>query len=239
MGIFAARIYGDPAAGLRVIDEILQSYTELIANPAAAEDPAKRHAMGQIHTLLQGVLEARDKVLVKLNVGPGDLDADVAGGALTARVIHTDLERTGWFDSSEPDLDRLHENVVWGMRGNFVDIPTDCPQRDERLAWTGDMAFAREAWPAIERHLAWEKRLFRRPFGPRGLPPAVRERLFRPFSGAGRSGGTGLGLSIARDLLRGHGGDIELGRTGEDGTAFRLTLPMDTAERGPSIAVHG
>ncbi|WP_424447073.1 family 78 glycoside hydrolase catalytic domain [Microbacterium arborescens] len=76
---------------------------------------------------------------VEVEGWPGDLDADVAAGALTARVIHTDLERTGWFDSSEPDLDRLHENVVWGMRGNFVDIPTDCPQRDERLGWTGDI----------------------------------------------------------------------------------------------------
>lgn len=69
----------------------------------------------------------------------GDLDADAAAGALVARVLHTDLERTGWFGSSDPDLDRLHENVVWGMRGNFLDVPTDCPQRDERLGWTGDI----------------------------------------------------------------------------------------------------
>ena len=58
---------------------------------------------------------------------------------VVARVYHTDMERTGWFDSSDPDLNRLHENVVWSMRGNFVDIPTDCPQRDERLGWTGDI----------------------------------------------------------------------------------------------------
>ncbi len=38
-----------------------------------------------------------------------------------------------------PDLNRLHENVVWSMRDNFVDVPTDCPQRDERLGWTGDL----------------------------------------------------------------------------------------------------
>jgi len=63
------------AAGLKVIDQILQSYTELIANPASFADPAKRHAMGQVQTLLQGVLEARGKVLVKLNVGGDDLDA--------------------------------------------------------------------------------------------------------------------------------------------------------------------
>ena len=62
------------AAGLRIIDTLLTSYTELIANPAAAADDKKRHAMGQIYTLLQGVLEARGKVLVKLNVGTEALD---------------------------------------------------------------------------------------------------------------------------------------------------------------------
>jgi ATP phosphoribosyltransferase len=63
------------AAGLRIIDTLVTSYTELIANPAAFADPEKAHAMRQIHTLLQGVLDARGKVLVKMNV-PGDaLDA--------------------------------------------------------------------------------------------------------------------------------------------------------------------
>jgi ATP phosphoribosyltransferase len=56
------------AAGLRVIDTILTSHTELIANPVSAADPRKRHAMGQILTLLLGTLEARGKVMVKLNV---------------------------------------------------------------------------------------------------------------------------------------------------------------------------
>jgi ATP phosphoribosyltransferase len=62
------------AAGLRIIETLLVSYTELIANPAAAADPAKRHAMEQIMTLLQGTLEARGKVLVKLNVSADELD---------------------------------------------------------------------------------------------------------------------------------------------------------------------
>ena len=66
------------AAGLRIIHTLLTSYTELIANPSAAADPEKRHAMGQIYTLLQGVLEARGKVLVKLNVG-ADALGDVIG----------------------------------------------------------------------------------------------------------------------------------------------------------------
>ena len=63
------------AAGLKIIGEVLTSYTELIANPEAAADPEKRHAMDQIRTLLDGVMEARGKVLVKLNVSERDLDA--------------------------------------------------------------------------------------------------------------------------------------------------------------------
>ena len=57
-----------------------------------------------------------------------------------------------------------------------------------------------------------------------GVPDRVLPRLFQPFGGAG-PGGTGLGLAVARDLARGHGGELELLRTGPEGTAFRLTLP--------------
>lgn len=67
---------------------------------------------------------------------PGELTVD----DLEAVVVHSDLRRTGTFRCSEPLLDQLHRNVVWGFRGNAVDLPTDCPQRDERLGWTGDLA---------------------------------------------------------------------------------------------------
>lgn len=66
-------------------------------------------------------------------------DRPPAPGQVVAEVMHSDMRRTGWFRSSDPLLQRLHDNVVWSMRGNFVDIPTDCPQRDERLGWTGDL----------------------------------------------------------------------------------------------------
>jgi ATP phosphoribosyltransferase len=61
------------AAGLKIVQTLLVSHTELIANPASAADPGKRHAMEQLLTLLQGVLEARGKVLVKLNVAADQL----------------------------------------------------------------------------------------------------------------------------------------------------------------------
>jgi alpha-L-rhamnosidase len=69
---------------------------------------------------------------------PGGLGGLDDFGAV-AMVYHSDLERAGWFYCSDELLTRLHDNVVRGMRGNFVDVPTDCPQRDERLGWTGDI----------------------------------------------------------------------------------------------------
>ncbi len=66
------------AAGLRILDEILVSYTEVVANKAAYADPAKRHAMGQLMTLLNGTLDARGRVLVKMNVGTDEIGAVLA-----------------------------------------------------------------------------------------------------------------------------------------------------------------
>lgn len=66
---------------------------------------------------------------------PGELSTD----QVEAVVVHSDMERSGWFECSDPLVNQLHENAVWSMRGNFLDVPTDCPQRDERLGWTGDL----------------------------------------------------------------------------------------------------
>lgn len=66
-------------------------------------------------------------------------EGELSPSDICAVVIHSDLERAGWFECSDPLLNQLHKNVVWGMRGNFVDVPTDCPQRNERLGWTGDI----------------------------------------------------------------------------------------------------
>ncbi len=65
---------------------------------------------------------------------PGEPDLS----AFTGVVIHSDLAQTNSFSCSHPLLNRLQSNILWGQKGNFVDIPTDCPQRDERLGWTGD-----------------------------------------------------------------------------------------------------
>lgn len=64
---------------------------------------------------------------------------EVSKDNLSALVLHSDMRRTGHFSCSDELITKLHENVVWGMRGNFLSVPTDCPQRDERLGWTGDI----------------------------------------------------------------------------------------------------
>ncbi len=56
----------------------------------------------------------------------------------TAIVVHSDMKRTGYFECSDERVNKLFSNVIWGQKSNFLDVPTDCPQRDERLGWTGD-----------------------------------------------------------------------------------------------------
>jgi len=73
---------------------------------------------------------------------PGDLTTD----NLTGVVVHSDMSVTGSYECSNPLINQLQHNIQWGQKGNFVDVPTDCPQRDERLGWTGDaQAFSRTA----------------------------------------------------------------------------------------------
>ncbi|WP_099330320.1 family 78 glycoside hydrolase catalytic domain [Actinomyces ruminis] len=78
---------------------------------------------------------------VQVDGFPGDDDALLA--SVTARVVSAGMERSAWFASSQPLVDRLVENTRWSTIDNFITVPTDCPQRDERLGWTGDIgAFA-------------------------------------------------------------------------------------------------
>jgi alpha-L-rhamnosidase len=60
-------------------------------------------------------------------------------GNLTGVVLHSEMEPTGHFQCSHPLVNQLQHNIIWGQKGNFLDVPTDCPQRDERMGWTGDI----------------------------------------------------------------------------------------------------
>lgn len=72
--------------------------------------------------------------------------SEIKPESFTAIVLHSDIKRTGFIESSDPMLNQLFSNIIWGQKGNFLDVPTDCPQRDERLGWTGDaQVFVRTA----------------------------------------------------------------------------------------------
>ena len=95
---------------------------------------------------------------------------------VTGIVVHSQIEPTGTFECSDPLINQLQHNIVWGQKGNFVDVPTDCPQRDERMGWTGDaQVFIRTA--AFNRNVAgfftkWTRDLEDAQF-PDGAYPAV------------------------------------------------------------------
>jgi len=61
--------------------------------------------------------------------------------AVTGIVVHSAMERTGTFECSSPLVNQLFHNIIWGQKGNYLEVPTDCPQRDERAGWTGDTQF--------------------------------------------------------------------------------------------------
>ena len=71
---------------------------------------------------------------IRIDEYPGEVNAD----NFTSVAVYSELKRTGFIETSDSQLNQLFSNVLWGQRSNFLDVPTDCPQRDERLGWTGD-----------------------------------------------------------------------------------------------------
>jgi alpha-L-rhamnosidase len=102
------------------------------------------------------------------------------GESVTGIVVHSEIPAIGSFECSDPWINRLQHNIVWGQKGNFVDVPTDCPQRDERLGWTGDaQVFIRTA--AFNRNVAgfftkWTRDLEDAQY-PNGAFPSVAPNL--------------------------------------------------------------
>src|SRR6185312_2283834 len=77
---------------------------------------------------------------------------------ITGVALSSDTPHVGSFDSSDPMLNKLARNIYWTQRANFIDIPTDCPQRDERLGWTGDaQVYVRAATLNCDVHAFFDK----------------------------------------------------------------------------------
>ena len=99
-----------------------------------------------------------------------ETDIDLSGAVFTAIAVYSDMERLGWFDCANADVNKLVENTLWSMKSNFCDVPTDCPTR-ERAAWTGDMGvfvdtglYLADCYPIVRKWLG-ECRLNQYPDG--------------------------------------------------------------------------
>ena len=139
VGIVRVQIRGEAGSTITLRHAEVLEHDELGTRPLRAAKATDRVTLSGGDDVFTPTFTFHGFRYVELSDWPGGIDA-IAEDALTAIVIASDLPRIGHFQTSHPQLNRLHENVVWGMRGNFVDVPTDCPQRDERLGWTGDIA---------------------------------------------------------------------------------------------------
>ena len=163
-----------------------------------------------------------------------ETDADVIDATHVA--ISSATPRRGTFESSDADLNRFHENVVWSQRDNFVSVPTDCPQRDERLGWTGDaQAFASTASTLFDAQSFWASWLRDLAFDQdpvMGVPSVVPDVVLQGEARFGRAGWADAAtivpwavyeaygdVTVVRDQYPSMRGWIEslLGRCGPDG----------------------
>lgn len=131
-------------------DTITISHAEVLDKKGNFYTVNLRSAKAQDHYVLKGKEEEFFEPnftwhgfrYIRLEGYPGEVKAE----NFTAVAMYSDMPVTGQFESSHQLINQLQKNIVWGQKGNFLDVPTDCPQRDERLGWTGDIqAFSRTA----------------------------------------------------------------------------------------------
>ena len=114
-----------------VLDSKGNFYT---ANLRTAKETVRYTARGGGEEIYEPHFTFQGFRYVAVSGWPGDVKAE----NFTGVVVHSAMTRTGNFEASSTMLNQLEHNIIWGQKGNFVDVPTDCPQRDERLGWTGD-----------------------------------------------------------------------------------------------------
>jgi alpha-L-rhamnosidase len=123
--------------------EVLDKYGNFYAeNLRAAKAQAKYVLRGDGEEIFEPHFTFFGFRYIKVDGYPGELKPE----DFTAVALYSDMHPTGSFSCSNPLINQLQHNIQWGQKGNFLDIPTDCPQRDERLGWTGDaQVFSRTA----------------------------------------------------------------------------------------------
>ncbi len=128
-----------------------------------------------------------------------------------ACALYSDMEQSGKFSTSNDDINQLQQNILWGQKGNFIDVPTDCPQRDERLGWTGDaQAFASTAAYNMHVHnffAKWLKDLAADQFEDGNVPVVIPHVLGK--STAGSAGWSDAATIVPWNIYQAYG-DIKI-----------------------------
>ncbi|GGM63477.1 alpha-L-rhamnosidase [Microbacterium saperdae] len=204
---------GHPNAEIRLRHAEVLEDGELGTRPLRSAQATDVHIRAEHGGQLEPVLTFHGFRYVEVD-GADDLDLH----RFTAVVIASDIRRTGSWRTSDERLNRLHDNVVRSMRGNFVALPTDCPQRDERLGWTGDaqifsptatfLADTRTFYSSWLRDLALEQG------SDGGVPSIVPDVLYQPES-ASAAGWGDAAVVLPWVLWEAHG----------DRTALRQQYP--------------
>jgi alpha-L-rhamnosidase len=150
-GFVRLRVRGNPG------DEVVVRHAEVLEPDGSLHTRSLRSARAEDHYTLA---DAGETVLEPAFTFHGFQFAEVRTAAelLEAELvaISSDIPRRATFECADPRLNQLHQNVVWSQRDNFVSVPTDCPQRDERLGWTGDaQAFAPTASTLFDSQSFW------------------------------------------------------------------------------------
>ena len=142
-GYVQVRVKGNPG------DIVAFSYGEVLDKDGNFYNANYRTAINETTYILDGKERTLKPSLtfqgfryVRVDNFPGEINLN----DFCAKVIYSDMKRVGNFSCGNEKLNQLYSNIIWGQRGNYIDIPTDCPQRDERLGWTGDaQVFCRTA----------------------------------------------------------------------------------------------
>jgi alpha-L-rhamnosidase len=140
VGWLRVAVRGEAGATVTIRHAEVLENGELGTRPLRSAEATDRFVLSGADDVFEPTLTFHGFRYAQIDGWPGELTTESAAEALAAVVVHSDLPRTGRFACSDELLNKLHRNVVWSSRGNFLDLPTDCPQRDERLGWTGDIA---------------------------------------------------------------------------------------------------
>ena len=136
VGWLRLRVTGPRGAEIVVRHAEVLEHDELGVRPLRTAVATDRFILSGGDDVFEPTLTFHGFRYAEIDGWPGEFDPT----AVTAVVVGSELRRIGEFSCSNDLLNQLHANAVWATRGNFLDVPTDCPQRDERLGWTGDIA---------------------------------------------------------------------------------------------------